>query len=300
MTRLVFIFFISLSVLNGLAQGCSDAGVCTAGSLDLSIQDSSSTSIQFGQTIEMGEKFTLITSTRLQIRFRLTPTTYISLSNNYFFASGNLGQTYGPGDFVGTFTQQIVRDKNYKFYINVGGKAPTNSSDFTNSSGMPLPMPYQSSLGTYDLLGGISLYFKKWHFSTGYQHAFNTNENEFLHRTWKNDETAIAYFESNKFKRGDDVMVRVERIFLKNNSTFSISVLPIYRIWKDEILKNGEYVQLDGSNQLTVNLNFAWNKKLNDKLSTRFTYGSPIWWRETRADGLTRFFVFYGGINYKI
>jgi len=293
----VFICFVTISTYS-FGQGCSDAGVCTSGSHNSFNEDPTSTSFSLGQSFEMGEEHVLISSSIIQIQVKVSSKTSISFKSNYFFVSGNLRNSSGLGDLTGNITHKIFENDNFKFYLNIGGKLPSNSSNKANKQGLPLPMPYQSSLGTYDIMTGGSFYFEKWRFSAGYQHAFNNNNNGFLHSVWGNNEIAQEYFESNLLKRGDDLMIRVERLFKKEKSTFSISILPIYRIQKDEIWKNDAYIKLDGSNQLTINLNLGLIKKVNDKLSIRFSYANPILWRETRADGLTRFFVVYGGINY--
>lgn len=134
----------------------------------------------------------------------------------------------------------------------------------------------------------------------GYQHVFNANKNGFLHETWQNNAIADEYYESNLFKRGDDLMFRVERVFKKEKSTFSVSLLPIYRFQKDQIWKDNQYLKLDGSNQLTINLNLVLTRKISEKLSSRFSFSNPVLWRKTRADGLTRFFVFYARFKYLI
>jgi len=56
-------------------------------------------------------------------------------------------------------------------------------------------------------------------------------------------------------------MLRVQKGFTKNNRTIFVGLLPILRLQKDEIIRNGQVEELDGSNELTLNLNFGYRFK---------------------------------------
>ena len=51
--------------------------------------------------------------------------------------------------------------------------------------------------------------------SVGYHQANKSNENEFLHSAWVNNENANEYFKSNRLKRANDLMIRNEKIVQK-------------------------------------------------------------------------------------
>ncbi len=116
----------------------------------------------------------------------------------------------------------------------------------------------------------------------------NRNKNGFLHNAWPEESRATDYFESNRLKRGDDLILRISRSFPKGRRTIVVGVLPIYRLQKDEIIRNGQVEKLAGSDQLTLNLNFDYLYQLTNRLNFRFSYANPVIWRDTRADGLTR------------
>ena len=96
-------------------------------------------------------------------------------------------------------------------------------------------------------------------------------------------------------------MVRAERRFEKGHRTLTVGLLPFLRLQKDEIMdENNQTVLIDGSNQLTVNLNIGYAYALNENVSVRLRYANPIVFRKSRPDGLTRYFVFYGGLTFRL
>ena len=100
-------------------------------------------------------------------------------------------------------------------------------------------MYYQTSLGTYDFITGISLINRKWLFATGIQIPLNRNKNQFLWQAWETSDEDPAYIveynQAKELKRGIDVMFRAERNFRLSRFNFGIGALPIYRISNDEI-----------------------------------------------------------------
>ena len=99
-----------------------------------------------------------------------------------FVRSGNLGKTEGVSDLSLCYTRSIIHSDRFDVNFSVGGKIPTNKSDKTSNKfpGEPLPMYYQTSLGTYDFITGLSLINRKWLFATGIQIPFkHINQNTF-------------------------------------------------------------------------------------------------------------------------
>ena len=306
MNYLKILFISILAVLfaniHSFGQGCSDAGFCSMGSIKSSQNnDTLHAAIGISQNIGMGEEGVLILSTQLEFKLMPWNNGLISVKAPYTFVSGNLGSVNGPGDLTISYTHKIIEDDDYYVMLNLGGKIPSNASDKRNKADKPLPMGYQISLGTTDLIIGASLFHQEWHFAIGYQHAFNRNENGFLHSIpeWAGDINAEEYFESNKFKRGDDIMLRIEKRFEKPNVTYFAGILPIYRIQKDEIIDNGKTIALDGSSSVTINLNGGLLYKLSNQTDLNISMGVPTLFRRVRADGLTRLFSLTVGIEKK-
>jgi hypothetical protein len=164
--------------------------------------------------------------------------------------TGRLANTQGMGDISLCFTRNVYRSDKFSLNLSLGGKIPTNHSDKTvkaptgEDERWPLPMYYQTSLGTYDVISGISLINRKWLLATGIQIPLNKNRNQFVWSSWAEAESnlkayADEYNQAKDLKRGIDVMLRVERNFRFAKFNFSAGLLPIYRITRDEFTRSG-------------------------------------------------------------
>ena len=292
MKYIIFFFFITVfAVPSTLAQGCSDAGACSISSLNIS-EDSShlkKSKVHFSveQSFGLGEKFILISQTTAGIRYRIFKTTLLELRVPFVFTYGNLGQTSGVGDLLFSVNQQLFSRNTSQLNLLVATRLKSNNADFSFGS-EPLPMAYQTSLGTYDGIFGLLYTIPKWDFYAAYQHPFGRNNNGYLVTdttlpdSWK-------YYESAQLKRGDDAYLRVRRnLLLKKQNSSRFTLLTIYRVQQDEIIKNDKPVLLEGSRGLTLNLGFSWSKQLSTGQFMELMLSFPVIDRAYRADGLTR------------
>ena len=288
---LVFIVLIGLfSVSSASGQGCSDAGACSISSLNFSgdsVSKNSRVHFSVEQSFGLGEKFILISQTTASIEYRIFKSTLFELRTPFIFTYGNLGQTSGVGDLILSLNQRLFRKDKEQLRLLVAGRLKSNNADFS-FNGEPLPMAYQTSLGTYDAIFGLLYIIPKWDFYAAYQHSFGRNKNGYL----VTDTTlpdSKKYFESAQLKRGDDVYLRVRReLAFKNRSSLILTLMTIYRLQKDEIIKNNEPVLLDGSQGLTLNLGFTWSKKMKSGQTMDLVLAFPVIDKAYRADGLTR------------
>ncbi len=286
---IIFVLVFSASTLWG--QGCSDAGACSVGSLNYSGDSLTSKSkkvyLSFGQSLGVGEKFILISQSTVGVQYNLFKTTTLELSVPFIFTYGSIGSSAGIGDLLLSVNQELLRRNGHRFNLVLAGRLKTNNADFTYR-GNPLPMAYQTSLGTNDAIAGVLYTIPNWDFYAAYQHSFGRNNNGYLvtDTTLPDRE---KYYESAQLKRGDDLYLRVRReLALKNGSTLVLTVLGIYRLQQDEIIKNDRPVRLDGSSGLTLNLGVTWAKTLRDGRSMELQLAFPIIEKAYRADGLTR------------
>ena len=284
---------LSVFLLHGTwylhGQGCSDAGACSIGSMDEINKEIKLPrfKISYDQNVSLGEKFTFISNTSLIVEHRFTKSTSFVARVPFILTSGNLGNTTGIGDVLVSFIQQIHKGQHSKIGLLLGGKLRTNSSDFKFMND-PLPMAYQTSLGTYDIIGGIQYLYKSWDFYIAYQHPFGRNNNQYLHPEDETDEKKL-YYESAFLKRGDDVALRIQKTFLlKNDQSLHPGILPIYRLQKSEIMRNDQPEVLSGSNGLTFNLFLTYTKKVRQNSIISLTAAFPVIDKDYRADGLTR------------
>jgi len=282
----IILLFISL-VSTTLGQGCSDAGLCTVSGLNTGFDNSKTQTITRYSTIfGLGEQNVFHITTQFEIVIPTINNQTIQVKIPYNFTFGNLGNISGLGDLSLTINQKLFSTNKIRFNVIAGLKIPSNDAN-KSLDGYPLPMAYQTSLGTYDIILGLSTIYKKWHFGFGYQHSFGHSLNAFKH-TDSNPEYYNNYKESYHLQRADDIMFRVEKEFKTKNYNFIFGVLPIYHLTDDEIT-NGQKVA--NSSGLTLNLNASAIKKLENNSILKLIIAAPIIDREVRPDGLTRSFV---------
>jgi hypothetical protein len=208
--------------------------------------------------------------------------------------TGSLANTSGIGDISLCFTRNIYSSEKFDVSVSLGSKIPTNKSNKTEN-GYPLPMYYQTSLGTYDAIAGISLVNKKWLLATGIQVPFNKNDNQFLWSDWtgsgEDPKYIQKYARANQLKRGIDVMLRVERNFRFSRLNFSVGLLPIYRVTNDEIELNDGRTKPDGAKGLALSAIGTVGYSFNVKNGIKLLIGHKLTQRDENPDGLTRVLV---------
>ncbi|MFN5557821.1 MAG: hypothetical protein ACK5OS_06430 [Chryseotalea sp.] len=296
--RLLAISLLWLSTLKlAYSQGCSDAGFCTMGAMKPDQPYNKKAQIRL-----RAMEISLYRGTT-----NMTPIIYVanadfsfSINNKYSFqvklpyqmVSGRLANTASLGDISISATRNLVSNDDYDINFSVGAKIPTNNSNLTEN-GRPLPMYYQTSLGTYDAIAGVSLLTRKWLFATGIQIPLNKNKNEFLWGRWADSGEDMDYIEkyarANNLNRGIDVMLRIERNFRFSQFNFSLGLLPIYRIKKDEVrLSDGSIFKSNDAQGLAASVIGTMGYNINIHHGLRLLIGHKIEQRKINADGLSR------------
>jgi len=294
-----------------LAQGCSDAGFCTMGAMKPDQPYSKRIAVKL-QSAEFS--FYRGTTTLTPIIFVATADLNFSIKKKNTFqvklpfqaVTGRLANTQGMGDISLCFTRNIYSSDKFGLNLSLGAKIPTNHSDKTvkaptgDDERWPLPMYYQTSLGTYDLISGISLINRKWLLATGIQIPLNHNRNQFVWSAWAEADSdlkayADEYNQAKDLKRGIDVMVRIERNFRFSKFNFSAGVLPIYRITRDQFTKSGTEkdspltkVQPKEAHGLAASVIATAGYNFDVRSGIKLLVGHKITQRKTNPDGLTR------------
>lgn len=297
--KLVYTVVFVLVVRVAFSQGCSDAGFCTMGAMKPDQPYNKNIPIRLRS---MEVSFYRGTTTLTPIVYVATLDASFSVGKKNSFqvklpfqaVQGRLANTSGIGDISLCFTRTIYASEKFDVSVSLGSKIPTNKSNKTEN-GFPLPMYYQTSLGTYDAIAGISLVNRKWLFATGIQVPLNKNHNEFLWGRWAGSGEDPAYIEkyarANQLKRGIDVMLRVERNFRFSRLNFSVGMLPIYRITNDEIELPEGRVKSDGAKGLALSAIGTVGYSFNVKSGVKLLMGHKIVQRDENPDGLTRHLV---------
>ncbi len=300
-TPFLAILFLLLT-LTAHSQGCSDAGFCTMGAMKPDQPYNKRVQVKL-KTIELSFYRGTTTLTpivyvaNLDFNFSLNSRNAFQVKVPYQWVNGQLGNTATIGDLSLCYTRNIYSSDRFDLNASVGTKLPTNNSNIMAGPN-PLPMYYQTSLGTYDFIAGISMISRKWLFATGIQIPFNRNGNQFdWHRWISSDPAEQAYVQkypnSSELQRGIDVMLRVERNFRLSRFNFSAGLLPIYRITADEITNfQGVRTSKDAKGNVAKGLALSWiltaGYNFNARAGVRLLVGHKIVQREFSPDGLTR------------
>lgn len=297
--KVVVFFLVSISFfVNHIhAQGCSDAGFCTIGNANQHNDAYASAKKQKLTLIVsngIGDENVFVFTPGIQYDNQLNKNWALQAKLTGNYATGNLGTASGLGDVFLSATYSLNTKSNWQTSFLLGTKLPLNNSDIRIDN-KPLPMQYQSSLGTADVLAGITVKNNKWLFATALQQPLSgTNRNTFLPDYW-NTTAAKKYLPTNTFKRRGDVLLRTGyAIVEKKKLDINIGLLGIYHLGKDTYI-NGNVsnapIALSGSEGLTLNGTAVLHYAVNNKFSIGLSGGVPFVVRDIRPDGLTREFV---------
>lgn len=299
MNRTIFlILLLSLFIHSQLqAQGCSDAGVCSA-TQQFEAPQNNKINHHFSVTpsIGLGDQQSWVIGSAFSYQLQTEKGWAVGVALPYSLTTGNLGTTSGIGDFIISLNIPVLRSETNQISWLVAGKIATGNAN-KKIDGDALPMVYQQSSGTNDVITSINWNHKTWLFAVGYQHAFNTTENEFFASDFPEESDAFQYHSSAFLKRGDDMMLRAEKRFKgKGKSSYRAGALPVIRIQADEIKVNGVYEEIANSTGLTLNLYTSWRYQFNDQFYSELQLAAPPIVREVRADGTTRSFL----LNFRL
>jgi len=258
----------------------------------------------------------IISVANLDFGFSLNSRNSIQVKVPYQWVTGTLASTASIGDLSFCYTRNLISTDRFDLNASLGAKVPSNNSSLSAGPNA-LPMYYQTSLGSYDFIAGISMINRKWLFATGIQIPLNRNNNQFdWQKPWIGADAELqAYVEkypnSAQLMRGIDVMLRVERNFRLARFNFSAGLLPIYRITADEITVDlnpsdnvpGVRTSKDAKGNVAKGLALSWiltaGYNFNVHSGVRLLVGHKIVQRDFSPDGLTRELVSSLSYSYR-
>ena len=299
MKRIFVLAFISIVLIDrSSAQGCSDAGVCTLHSIKNNAEGHESKNgknndVSVGFAYGIGERATNNYTGYVEYTRTITKKTSVTGKLGYSFITGELANTNGLTDlFLSANHAFDTKGKWQKSFV-VGLKLPFDGAGISKN-GIYLPMPYQTSLGTTDLVLAINYNRKNFGATLAVQQPLKPiNENKFLPGDYPSQPLTLKYWPTNEFSRKGDVVGRVSYNF-KTGERFSIrpSLLGIYHEANDTYLDNNKIRRaIFNSRGLTLNANVFADYRLKNGSGFELSLGTPFVVRDQRPDGLTRSFV---------
>ncbi|MFN3666902.1 MAG: hypothetical protein ACK4S0_12115 [Sediminibacterium sp.] len=285
---LLFSFTIVIATNRLAAQGCSDAGFCT---IPLRPAAASKNSIQTEFAYLRGEENTNL------LNFSVSYSRQISKSLQWdnklvlAYVNGSYGSVFNLGDIYSTLRYGVKTSGGKTVHLLGGVKIPFNQSN-QKIKNVSLPMVYQTSLGTYDLIVGSAFPAGKLDMNVAFQlPVVQQNRNSFI----KEQAPLPGDFPStNLFRRKADVLWRVGYPLQSKSSKwkFNPNVLAIVHLGEDSYENVfGNRVNIKGSSGLTLNANLQISHQISQRQSLQLSLAAPFVVRDTRPDGLTRSLV---------
>lgn len=295
----LFTLLYILTYISTLGQGCSDAGFCTMGAMKPDQLYSPDRAVKL-RTLEVNfyrGKSTLspvIYVATIDASFSLGSKSSIQIKLPIQAVQGRLDTTQGWGDLSLSATTSLYQGARSSFNGTMGFKIPTGQGNIEDKTDQDLPMYYQTSLGTFDLVAGASFINKNWIVATGIQvPLIHNNDNTFLWGEWPSfddQEYLEKYVVGYQLKRGSDAMLRIEKDWRYSNFNFNLGLLNIYRFTKDQRLNRstGEYEKMDGTTGFAISALAGFGYDFNVSSGIKIIYGYKLMDRDVNPDGLTR------------
>ena len=302
MTKLKFILILTalftLVAGHSYGQGCSDAGFCTIDSFKPNSTDSAkvlNNQLKAGAFYGKADNAISVYGAYLEYNRQLSKKFGLDLKLTTLAQEGNGISVFGLSD--------IFVNANYKagksVKLTLGAKIPLSNANRTHDN-LPLPMDYQASLGTVDLIFGVGYEIWKIQLVAAIQQPVTQNGNQFIAGNYPVDSKLRNFQSTNKFERSGDVLLRVSYpIKIKSKLKLTPSILPIFHLSNDKYTDELNVKQeIKGSQGLTLNGNLYIDYEINSKHAIQLNAGMPFLFREARPDGLTRHFI--ANIEYRI
>ncbi|MDP1675545.1 MAG: hypothetical protein Q8L88_01675 [Bacteroidota bacterium] len=286
---LALLFFIAQ---HAHAQGCSDAGFCTVNSLkphtDDSIAIDKNNRFAFGLLHGKADNNVAVYSGYAEYGRVLNDDVRCDVKLSFLSQRGESTQRSGLSDIFFSATYSLQNSNT----ITLGLKIPLSGGN-TEVNGLSLPMDYQSSLGTVDLLLGVGSQFHGINMVAALQQPLSQNKNRFFKEDYPVNSEFRKFTSTNNYKRSGDLLIRISYP-IRINSTIVLtpSILPIYHLADDSYTTiSGSDLTITGSKGTTVNMNLYCTYSLNQTDRIEVSAGFPVQTRSIRPDGLTRSYI---------
>jgi len=293
---ILILFVFSSAVV--LGQGCSDAGFCTVESFSPhSHEDGPQDKNMFKAGISVGaaDYDINVFGTYLEYNRYFSEKFSLDVKLTTLSQSGNDISTFGLGDIFVNGNYKVGR----RAQFTLGAKIPLTDAN-KMKDGLSLPMDYQSSLGTFDLVAGFGYTIGRFQLVAAIQQPLTQNNNGFLAEEYPLDSPLRDFQSTNQFERAGDVLLRASYPFNLGQKLKVIpSLLPIYHLSNDKFTDiDGEVQEIEGSEGLTLNWNIYFDYPIKDNQNLQLILGAPFIVRDARPDGLTRSFI--ASVDYRI
>ncbi|REJ81939.1 MAG: hypothetical protein DWQ44_13565 [Bacteroidetes bacterium] len=297
--KLIAVIFL-LIPLRSSSQGCSDAGICTVPAFlpgaDTLAQNRHN---QIGAGISYGkaDNDVSVLSSYLEYKSQLSSRVSADLKITQIRQEGGGISSNGLSDLFMNFTYST----NKKIHASAGLKIPLSDAN-RKLNGLALPMDFQSSMGSLDLLAGLSGKLGPVNIALAAQVPLSTNKNTYRSSEHPVSSYLASFQTTNEYERSPDLMLRISySIPLTQTLTITPGILPIYHLSDDTYRdpSNSERISIKGSAGLTLNANLFLDYQICQTGTLGFSFGAPLVNRDARPDGLTREYVLTAAYKHR-
>lgn len=284
--RILGIGIVIFLAVDLYGQGCSDAGFCTLNSFKPHADSTTfSNRVNVGANVGVADYSIGIFGSYLEYNRKISKRLEADVKLTMISQSGNNISEVGLSDVFFNFNYMASN----RVTLTAGAKVPLSDGN-KSRNGLTLPMDYQSSLGTFDLILGAGYKFRKLQTVVAYQQPLTQNNNTFLSSEYSSDSPLSTFQSTNQFHRKGDILLRASYpIQAAKKLTLTPSLLPIFHLGNDTYIDEQNITrEIDGSSGLTLNANLYVDIAIGKASIIQFNLGTPLIVREARPDGLTR------------
>ncbi|MFN5361229.1 MAG: hypothetical protein ACK5CC_10905, partial [Bacteroidota bacterium] len=262
---------------SGNAQGCSDAGFCTINSFKPKLAADSAKNwkshVKIGGFWGSADNSISVYGSYVELYRQLSEKLAVDAKITTLGQSGNDIAAFSVGDLFLNLNYRLTS----QVQLTVGTKIPFSQAN-QSSNNLPLPMDYQSSLGTFDLILGLGYSLNKLQLVAAIQQPLSQNKNQFLSSAYPINAPLRKFQSTNQFTRKGDVLLRIAYpVVLHSKLKMTASLLPIYHLGNDQFRDElNRLTDIQGSKGLTLNGNLFFDYALNATNSLQLSLGAPF------------------------
>lgn len=291
------LMFVGRQVAHG--QGCSDAGFCTMPTLNPESGHEQRSplrnSVRFALSYGKADHGIDVRSGYLQFGRSFTNGVGIDLKATFVSLSDGITSSSGLSDLLVSAAVPLTD----RITGTAGVKIPFGSGN-ARENNVPLPMDFQPSLGTLDVIVGAAFFLDDIHIAVALQQPLTRNKNGFTAEQLPASSSFRKFQSTNEYSRSGDVLLRLSYpVAVSEQWSITPGILPIYHLKNDSYVDTAETNRtIAGSQGLTLNLNLFAAYTIGPDQSIDTSIGFPVVTRTARPDGLTRSVVV--AIEYRL
>jgi len=287
------------------AQGCSDAGFCTAGNFNAMHYDSGDIKIkerkkEIDVSINYGTHLPYENFYQLQLNYRRIKNNaaYFELRlplNIALNTNTNISNS-GIGDIMITYNDGLFKKRPGRFSYASGLRISfTDASKKAANSNFSLPMSLQNGLGTTDIIAVLNYDIIKYlSFTSGIQYpVLQYNK----HKTSFTDPGNTTIVVAENYRRKPDALLKATGHHQVGQFKINAGILAIFHLANDHYnIAAGKYI-LQNSKGTTLNWTADINYLAGKNLIVTVLYAEPFKTRTNIPDGLARSSVLSGKLS---